>query len=47
MREFVSDEQLQDWLGQMRLPWIRDRLSSLLQQAVRERMAPRDFLVFL
>ena len=40
MSEFVSDEQLRNWLGELRLPRIRDRLEQLIDDAARPGVDP-------
>lgn len=47
MSEFVNDEQLKSWLTELRLPWIRDRLEQLLDDAARREMSLRDLVVLL
>lgn len=47
MNDFVNDEQLASWLSDLRLPGVRDRLPSLLDEAARKRLSLRDFVVLL
>ena len=45
--EFVNEAQLADWLTDLRLPRIRDRLPGLLDEAARQELSLRDLVVFL
>ena len=45
--EFVNEAQLADWLTDLRLPRIRDRLPELLDEAARQELSLRDLVVFL
>ena len=44
---FVNEAQLADWLTDLRLPRIRDRLPGLLDEAARQELSLRDLVVFL
>ena len=43
----VSDEVLAEWLTSLRLPTIRDRLGSLLDEAARRELSLREVVVLL
>lgn len=47
MNHFVNDDQLIQWLGELRLPRIRDQLPTLLDEAARRELSLRDFVVLL
>lgn len=47
MNQFVNDEELAGWLGELRLPYIRAQLSNLLSEAADAGLNPRDFLIML
>lgn len=47
MSAFVSAEQLARWLTELRWPGVRDRLSNLLDEAGRQQLSLRDFVVQL
>ena len=47
MNEFVNDEQLRGWLTELRLPWNRDRLDGLLDDASRRQLSMRDLIVLM
>ena len=47
MNHFVNDDQLTQWLGELRLPRIRDQWPTLLDEAARQELTLRDFVVML
>ena len=47
MNEFIQDDQLLEWLGELRLTGIRNRFDSLLDDAARQELNLRDFVIFL
>ena len=47
MKDFVNDQQLADWLTELRLPRVRDRLANLLDEAAREQLSLRECVVLL
>ena len=47
MNQFVDDEELTSWLGELRLPYIREQLPNLLAEAADAELNLRDFLIML
>ena len=47
MNEFIQDDQLLEWLGELRLTGMRNRFDSLLDDAARQELNLRDFVIFL
>ena len=47
MHQFVDDEELAGWLGELRLPHIRAQLPHLLAEAADADLNLRDFLIML
>ena len=47
MNQFVADEELQQWLRELRLPYIREQFTHLLAKAAEDELNLRDFLILL